>query len=74
VTNDLGRTWRPCRVAWEKSSVGPTGGVWLTGGGKGWAAVARFGEREFPAMEGVAATEDGGCTWIGRRDGDPQRR
>jgi len=63
VTRDLGQTWSRCGSEWQTGTVAPFGSVSLFDDKKGWITVARFDPQARPLMQGVARTEDGGCTW-----------
>lgn len=63
VTRDFGQTWSRCGREWDMQTVGPFGSVSLVDEKNGFSTVAKFNAQALPLMQGVAQTEDGGCTW-----------
>jgi hypothetical protein len=63
VTRNLGQTWSQCGDQWVREQVAPLGSASFIDNQHGWITVAKFDDLERPVSGGVAATEDGGCTW-----------
>jgi len=62
ITRNGGETWSACG-SWQLRQVAPLASVSFVSDRKGWITVARYDERRRPIDQGVAKTEDGGCTW-----------
>jgi photosystem II stability/assembly factor-like uncharacterized protein len=62
VTRDQGATWSKCGSSWKIPGVAPFS-LTLIDEHTGWGNIAKFDARGRAEGDGVARTDDGGCTW-----------
>jgi photosystem II stability/assembly factor-like uncharacterized protein len=63
ITQDWGETWHECGKRWHVPAYAPYVSAVLLDSGTGWTLIAQYDDRELGLEQGVAKTEDGGCTW-----------
>jgi photosystem II stability/assembly factor-like uncharacterized protein len=63
VTADRGATWHECGEAWYMPTYAPYVSAYFIDSKRGWTVIARYNDLELSIEQGVAKTEDGGCTW-----------
>lgn len=63
VSEDLGKTWAHCGSEWKLPEDAPFSSISLVDEHTGWITIASYDGQTRPVDQGVAKTEDGGCTW-----------
>jgi photosystem II stability/assembly factor-like uncharacterized protein len=63
VTADKGATWHECGEAWHMLTYAPYVSAYFLDSRLGWALIAKYNDLELSIEQGIAKTEDGGCTW-----------